>query len=154
MALIPSKKLAIIVLFTGLISLVMGGLFIAQSVVKGNMIKEAMALEKVVYEGEEANGSIHGVIDTPQEAQVMAGILRGHRLERYGRYTELARDDPKRQTILSAMTMENSLNLAQLSYGLTEVVKATGIFMIITGLALGASGFTAVRSGRKVLTSA
>ena len=73
------------------------------------------------------------------EAQFMANTLREHRLD-LGVYSELARDDPRRDTILKAMTMENSLNLAQLGYGMTTVVVISGIYMAIMGIALGGAG--------------
>ncbi len=141
-----NKKLVVIVLLVAIISIAMGGFFISQGVSKGNLVVEAMRLEKVTYGG--ADGEIDGIIDTPQEAQIMAGILREHRLDSYGYYSELERDDPDRETILKAITMENSLNLAQLAYGLSDVVKATGAFMIIIGLALGVTGY-ALRSTAK-----
>ena len=71
----------------------------------------------------------------------MAEILREHRTTDYGYYSELKRDDPNRDQILKALTMETSLNLAQLSYGLVTVVEVNGVFMIIVGLALGTVAF-------------
>ena len=142
-----SKKLAIIVLLVGAVSVVMGGIFIFQGIDKGNLVIEAMCLEKVEYGG--ADGTIEGIVDTPEEAQVMAGILREHRMENYGYYTELARDDPKRDGILKAMTMENALNLAQVGYGLSQVVILTGIFMVIIGLTLGVGAVSVIRSSKQ-----
>lgn len=147
MAIVPSRKLAFLILVLSLISFVVGGVFIAQGFDKSRLITEAMRLEKATYAGEDAKGAkgaIVGVIDTPQEAAAMAEVLKKHRLE-LGTYTELKRDDPKRATILSAMTMENSLNLAQIGFGLTDVVKATGAFMIIVGLALGLGAYSVIR---------
>jgi len=141
-----TKKLGTILILAGIISLVFSGVFVFQSVSKANLITEAMCLENVTYGG--ADGTIDGVIDTPAEAQVMAGILREHRMERYGYYSELERDDPNRETILKAMTMENSLNLAQVGYGLADVVKFTGLFMGLVGVTLVVSGAFVIRSGR------
>lgn len=141
-----SRKLAIVVLLVGVVSVVMGGVFIFESIDKSNLITEAMCLENVEYGG--ADGTIQGIIDTPAEAQVMAGILKEHRFENYGHYTELERDDPNRQKILNAMTMENSLNLAQMGYGLAEVVRYTGIFMVVIGLTLGVSTVSVIRSSK------
>jgi hypothetical protein len=112
----------------------LSGVFIFQGISKSNMIVEAMRLEKVSYGS--ADGSIDGLIDTPTEAATMAGILKEHRMDNYGYYSELARDDPNRQTILNAMTMENSLNLAQMGYGLAQVVQANGLYMGMMGLTL------------------
>jgi hypothetical protein len=146
MAFTIGKKLALFVLVMGVVSIGMGGIFIFQGIDKGNLIISSMCAENIEYGG--ADGEIVGIIDTPHEAQVMAGILREHRVERYGNYAQLERDDPNRQTILNAMTMENSLNLAQLGYGLSQVVLATGIFMLIVGITLGV-GAVSILSHRK-----
>jgi hypothetical protein len=129
-----TKKLAAFLLVAGIISIVLSGVFIFQGFSKSNMIVDAMRTEKVTYGG--ADGEIDGVIDTPTEAATMAGILREHRMENYGYYSELERDDPGRESIITAMTMENSLNLAQMGYGLAQVVQATGLFMGLMGLTL------------------
>jgi len=142
-----NKKLVVTVLLVAIISIAMGGFFISQGIGKSNLIIEAMRLEQVTYGG--ADGEIDGIVDTPQEAQIMANILREHRLESYGHYSELERDDPNRETILKALTMENSLNLAQLGYGLCDVVKATGAFMIAIGLTLGVTVVSMISQGRR-----
>ena len=141
-------KLAMIALVVfAVISLVFGGIFIYQGVNANSMLTQAIASEKVTYTAADANGAIKGVIDTPEEAVVMSSILREHRLKDYGYYAELKRDDPKRDQILKAITMETSLNLAQLGFGLATVVQVTGVFMIVMGLALGTVAFT-LRPGK------
>ena len=141
-----SRNLGIIVLILGVVALSLGAVFIVQGVAKSNMITEAMRIEQVTYNGE--NGEVVGTIDTPEEAQFMANTLREHRLD-IGLYTALERDDPRRDTILKAMTMENSLNLAQLGYGMTTVVIISGVSMVIMGFALGGTGLGLYRlSGR------
>ncbi|MBI2847966.1 MAG: hypothetical protein HYX83_02210 [Chloroflexi bacterium] len=67
-------------------------------------------------------------------------MLKGHRHE-LGRYTELARDDPKRATIISAMTLENTLHLAHQGEGFIRIATISGISMIVMGLALGGTVF-------------
>ena len=142
-----SKKVAGLVLVAALVSIAIGGLFIAQAFAKADLITETMVEQKVTYGG--AEGGIDGLVDTPQEAATMASILEEHRVTNLGYYTELARDDPNRQTILNAMTMENSLNLAVMGYGLTDVVKGSGAFMIIVGLTFGAIAVSSLRKGEK-----
>ncbi len=126
------KIIATTLILAGSISLIFGGIFILQGFSKSNLITEAMRIEKAIYGS--AEGEIVGVLDASHEAQVMADVLREHRLERYGFYTELERDEPKRETILKAMTMESALNMAVLGYGVTDVVKANGAFMDIIGI--------------------
>ena len=137
-----SSKLAVIVLlFFAVISVAMGAVFISQGIAKNDLLIQALAAEKVAYAAPDANGAIKGVIDTPEEAAVMSGVLKDHRVNDYGYYSELKRDDPKRDQILKAITMETSLNLAQMGFGLVTVVESTGAFMIVMGLALGTVAF-------------
>lgn len=134
-------KAVIVLLVLAVISLAFGAMFIYQGVNASDMLTKALVAEKVSYTADDAKGAIKGVIDTPEEAVVMSSILREHRLKNYGYYAELKRDDPKRDQILKAITMENSLNLAQLGFGLATVIIVTGVFMIVTGLALGMVAF-------------
>ena len=137
-----SAKIGMIVLLIfAVVCLAFGAVFIQQGISKNQLITQALAFEKVKYGGEDAQGAIVDVIDTPKEAMVMAEILREHRTTDYGYYSELKRDDPNRDQILKALTMETSLNLAQLSYGLVTVVEVNGVFMIVVGLALGTVAF-------------
>ena len=129
-------------LVLGVISIALGSFFIYQGLNKAALITETMKEENITYGA--ADGSIQGIIDTPTEAASMAAILKEHRLAQ-GNYAELDRTDPKRQTILNAMTMENSLTLAEMGYGLTQVVEGTGAFMLLVGIALGTSGVVGLR---------
>ncbi len=131
-----NRNLGRVVLLLGVVALVIGAVFIGQGIVKNTMITEAMQEEQITYGGAE---EIDGVINTAAEAELMAGVLKEHRME-LGVYSELDREDPQRASILNAMTMENSLNLAQLGYGVVTVVIVSGIFMVIIGLAVSGTG--------------
>lgn len=135
-------KLAMIALIVfAVISLAFGSIFIYQGLNANDMLIKALVAEKVTYTADDAKGAIKGVIDTPEEAVVMSDILRDHRIKDYGYYAALKRDDPKRDQILKAITMETSLNLAQLGFGLATVVTVTGVFMVVMGAALGVVAF-------------
>ncbi len=144
-----NRNLGKVVLLLGLVALVIGVVFIGQGIVKNTMITEAMQVEQITYGGAE---EIEGVIDTAAEAELMAGVLKEHRME-IGIYSELDREDPQRDTILKAMTMENSLNLAQLGYGMVTVVIVSGIFMVIIGIAVSGTGLMLYRLGGKASLS-
>ena len=138
------RYLAVIVLLLGVVTLALGITFIVQGASVRAMIMERVVAERATSE---ADGVV-GIIDTPEEVKATEVYLRGHRTD-IGYYTELDRDDPKRATILKAMTMENSMNLATLSYGVSTVVTVTGVFMIIVGIALVGTGLGLHRlSGR------
>jgi hypothetical protein len=125
------RKLAVVVLLLGLVSLALGGFFVQLGIQKANYLTEKMAAQNITYTG--AGGAINGAIDTPQEAQAMADVLQEHSAA-IGNYSKLAKDDPNRQQILNAMTMTTSLELAVMGFGLTQVVEASGAFMILVGL--------------------
>ncbi len=125
-----NRKIAVVVIVMGLLSFALGGFFVQQGFAKANMLTEKMADQQITYTG--AGSTIQGVIDTPQEAQAMADVLGEHSAA-IGNYSKLAKDDPNRQTILNGMTMINSLELAVMGYGLTDVVKAAGAFMFLVG---------------------
>ncbi len=140
-----NRRLGRIVLLLGLVALVIGVAFIGQGIAKNTMITEAMQVEQITYGGAE---EIDGVIDTATEAELMASVLKEHRLD-IGVYSELDREAPERDTILKAMTMENSLNLAQLGYGVVTVVIVSGIFMVIIGIAVSGTGLMLYQLGGK-----
>lgn len=150
MTICNTRILGTLLIIVGLISLGIAGAFIYQGFDKGNLIIESMKAEQVEYGA--ADSTITGIIDTPQEAQVMASILRQHRVENYGYYSKLDRTDPNRDQILKAITMETSLNLAQLGYGLTDVIKATGAYIGLLGITLCVSGVFLARSRKSPLS--
>ena len=136
------KTLSVLVLVVGLAALALGGFFIQQGFSRAQDITDKMIEANITYGG--AGGDIIGIIDTPVEARVMADILTEHSQE-IGNYSEMSRDDPNRQTVLNALTMTNSLQMAVMGYGLTDVVKAVGGFMVLAGLAFGAIAVQGLR---------
>jgi hypothetical protein len=134
------KKVAALVVVMGVVSILLGGFFVQQGFAKANMLSDRMDAAKITYGA--AGSTIDGIIDTPVEAQAMADTLTEHQAA-LGNYAEMKRDDPNRQTYLNAQTMITSLELAVTGFGLTDVVKASGAFMVLTGvtfLAIGGTG--------------
>jgi len=140
------KGFGTVVVIAGIVSLVISGIFFYQGVSKANLIFSAMQDEKVEYAN--AKG-IEGIVDNAQEAEIMAGVLKEHRMTRYGTYGSLKRDDPKREEIIKAITLESSLHLARMGYGLTQLVQGIGAFIGMIGLLLIGGGVILVRSTRE-----
>ncbi len=141
-----SRFLAGVVLFLGVVSLVMGTVFIVQGMAKTNMLKEEMRAEQVTYllpEEEVAKGN---VVDTAEEAEKVANTIREHRHQIAPTYEDLLAGErfdptnPKHLSYAQALNMENYLYLAVAGFGLTTVVIASGAFMVIMGIALGGTG--------------
>lgn len=57
--------------------------------------------------------------------------------------------DSKQLTYAQALNLENYLYLAVTAFGVFTVVKTTGAFMIMMGLALGATGYALWSTGRE-----
>ena len=147
------RKLAIVVVLLGVVGIAMGGVFVGQGVVKNNQLVEAMQVEQVrlpLQEGKEPS-----LIDSSAEAQAAGDLIREHRRGIAPTYQELlgeGRFDPTNPQHLSyaqALNMENYLYLAVVGFGLIQSVMASGAFMIITGLALGATGLVLLRLARE-----
>ena len=140
-----SRNLAIIVVFLGVVGIIMGGVFIGLGVDRDNELKEAMRIENVGLgiDDAETEGL---VIDSLEEARKAGDTIREHRRGIAVTYEDLLggeRFDPtntKHLTYAQALNLENYLYLAVVAFGLTQSVIASGVFMVITGIALGATG--------------
>lgn len=148
------RKLAIAVALLGVIGIVFGGVFIAQGIAKQNLIQTAMREEKVTYllpEEEIAKGN---VIDTAAEAEKVANTVKEHRHSIAPSYDALMAGgkydptNPQHLLYSQAINLENYLYLGVLGLGLTQVVTASGVFMVVTGLALGGTGLALLRLGK------
>lgn len=141
-----SRYLAIMVLLAGVVGVVIGSVFIAQAVEKSNWMKEAMHVEKVTLGLDESAVTEGEVVDSLEEAQVAGDVIREHRRNIASTYEELLAGgrfdptNPKQLSYAQALNMENYLYLAVLGFGVTTVIIGSGVFMIITGLALGTTG--------------
>lgn len=146
-----NRYLAILVVIFGVVSVVIGSVFIAQGVEKSSWMKEAMRLEKVTLTLSDEQIAKGEVIDTLEEAQAAGDTIREHRRNIAPTYEELlggGRFDPTNPQQLSyaqALNMENYLYLAVLGFGVTTVIMGTGAFMIIMGVALGTTGVVLFR---------
>jgi len=145
-----SRYLAIVVLLLGVVSLAIGAAFIVQGQAKAAFLRDALQQEQVTLGV--AGG---GIIDTAAEAQAAADTVRSHRHAIAPSYSDLlgsGRFDPTNPlhlTYAQAINLENTLYLAVLGFGLTDVVIASGAFMIVTGIALGGTGVVLFHLARR-----
>ena len=129
----------------GLVSIVIGAVFVGQGIAKNNQLKEAMRVERVGL-GIEGAAEKGEVIDSLEEAMVAGDTIREHRRGIAATYEDLlgeGRYDPNNPDHLryaQALNLENYLYLAVVAFGLTTVTMASGAFMVVTGVALGLTG--------------
>ena len=147
-----NKSLAIIVLLLGVVAVVIGAVFIGQGVSKDNQLKEAMWIEQVTL-GVGDTELEDEVIDSLEEAQKAGDTIREHRRGIAPTYNELLGGgrynptDPEHLTYAQALNLENYLYLAVVAFGLTQAVTASGVFMVVAGIALDGTGMVLYRLG-------
>jgi len=149
-----TRSLVLVVLVAGVVAIVMGAVFIGLGVSRDNQLKEAMRVEHVTLGIEsELEGE---VIDSLPEAQKAGDAIREHRRGIAMSYSDLLGEgrydptNPEHLTYAQALNLENYLYLAVVAFGLTQAVTATGVFMVITGIALGGTGMMLYRLNQKV----
>ena len=139
------RRLAVGVLLLGVVGVVMGAVFIGLGVARNSELKEAMRVEHVSLgiEAAEVKGQ---VIDSLEEAKEAGDTIREHRRGIATTYEDLLGGgrfdptDPNQLTYAQALNLENYLYLAVVAFGLVQSVTASGVFMVFTGIALGATG--------------
>jgi hypothetical protein len=151
-----NRYLAILVIFLGLVGLVLGGVFIGEGFAKNNLIVERMKIEKVTLALDPNNPDVVTQINNAADAQAAADTIAAHRRAIAPTYQDLlnmsnGRFDPTNSvdlTYAQAMNLENYLYMAVTAFGLIQVTAAAGVFMVVTGLALGGAGLLLYRMNR------
>jgi hypothetical protein len=147
------KKLALGIIVLAAITFLVGAAFIYEGFDKQNLIVTAMRQEKITL-GIDPKETTN-VIDSMDEAQKAADTVREHRHKIAPTYGDLLggksydATNPTQLTYTQAMNLENYLYTAVSSFGLIQVVFASGGFMILTALALGASGYALLLISKK-----
>lgn len=148
------RNLSIIIVLLGVAAIVVGVAFIGLGVARNYELKEAMRVEHVTLgiEGQETSQ----VIDSLNESKVAGDTIRDHRrgiAPTYEALLEGGRYDPtnaQQLTYAQALNLENYLYLAVVAFGLTQAVMGTGAFMVLTGLAIGATGVALYQVQRRL----
>ena len=149
-----TRSLAILVMLLGLVAIVIGGVFIGQGIAKNNLIVERMEIEQVTLALDPEKPNVYTTITDIDSAQKAADIIAEHRRNIAPTYQDLLageRYDPTNPAHLSyaqAMNLENYLYLAVASFGLVQVALASGVVMVVVGLALGGTGGVLLRISR------
>lgn len=139
------SPLSMIVMIMAVVALVMGIFFIAQGVIKADWMRGTMRIEQVTLGLDETAVADGEFVDSAGEAQAAGDTIREHRRGIAPTYDELLgggrfnSTNPEHLTYAQALNMENYLYLAVLGFGVTDIVIASGAFMIAMGIALSAT---------------
>jgi hypothetical protein len=121
--------------------------FTKQSYLVDTMKQENITLGMLGINGPEANQ----IIDSASTAQLAGETVREHRHSIASNYEELLGgkqfdpSNPKELTYAQAINLENYLFLGVAAFGMVDIALATGGFMLVTALAMGATGFTLLK---------
>ena len=143
------SMLGLVVIILGIIALAMGIVFVQQGFEREAWLTQTMASEQIALP--DGSGTI---VDNAALAEAAGDIVREHRHGIAPTYGDLLGDehfnptDPMQLTYAQALNLENYLYLAVTAFGFFTVVKASGAFMIVMGLALGATGYSLWSLGR------
>jgi hypothetical protein len=143
------RNLSLVVIFFGIIALAMGIVFVQQGFDKEAWLLQTMRQEQIQMPDESGT-----IVDNAALAQAAGDIVREHRHGIAPTYGDLLGGehfnptDPTQLTYAQAMNIENYLYLAVTAFGVFTVVKATGAFMILMGLALSATGYALMKGSR------
>lgn len=143
------RYLGLVVIIFGIIALAMGIVFVQQGFDKEAWLAQTMRQEQITMP--DGSGTI---VDNARLAEAAGDIVREHRHGIAPTYGDLLGGenfnptDPAQLTYAQAMNIENYLYLAVTAFGVFTVVKAAGAFMIVMGLALGATGYALWSLGR------
>jgi hypothetical protein len=143
------RNLGLVVILIGVVAIAMGIVFIVEGFVQESWLVAAMNEEQIAMP--DGSGTI---VNDSQLAQKAGDLVREHRHTISPTYGDLLGGknfdptNPTQITYLQAMNIENYLYLAVTAFGVFTVVKATGAFMILMGIGLGATGYALWRKSQ------
>jgi len=145
------KILSLLVMVAGVAAVAIGVVFITEGIMKNNLIVDRMNVEKVSLALDPNQPGVYTPINNSEDAQKAADTIASHRRAIAPTYQDLlkgGRFDSTNATHLTyaqAMNLENYLYMAVTAFGLIQVAMASGVFMVIVGLAVGGAGFVLYR---------
>jgi hypothetical protein len=141
--------LGLVVIILGIIGLAVGIVFVQQGFAQESWLEQTMNQEQITMP--DGSGT---VINNEATARAAGDLVRQHRHSIAPTYGDLLGGqnfdptNPTQLTYAQALNLENYLYLAVTAFGVFTVVKVTGAFMIVMGLALGATGYALWRISR------
>jgi len=126
--------------------ILVGGILIAAGVVTWFAVRSQLAAEHITV-SQDASAFAGDEVDGPFTAYVEANTIEKHALDATGgkTYAELAQNDPKRQTAMTASFLRASLYTSVVAFGVAAMAAAIGVVLILIGWALRSVVETDVR---------
>jgi hypothetical protein len=120
-----------------ILSVVLGSLLIIGGVATWIVVSTTLADQKIVV-SDDASCLAGDEVDGPFSAYCQAKVIDKHALEATGglRYAQLDKDDPKRQTAMTASFLQASLFTSVVAFGVAAMAIAVGVLFILIGLGI------------------
>jgi hypothetical protein len=117
--------------------IIAGAIFIVAGVVTWFVVRDQLADEKIVV-SDDAERFGGWDVDGPFTAYAEADAIKGHALEASGgkTYAQLDREDPTRQTVMTASFLRSSLFTSVVAFGVAFMAAGLGLVLIGIGAAL------------------
>ena len=122
--------LALGLLFVGL-----GAMFIFTGLEAKDTIRVALMEENVITSADAVEFGVPAgvLVNDATTAEAQAEVIKMHSFDRYGRYSDMDRDDPNRAAYIKGLTLRNSLNMAVMGFGIADLAIGTGAMIILMG---------------------
>jgi hypothetical protein len=119
------------------LSIVIGSLLIIGGVATWIVVSNTLADQKITV-SDDASCLAGDDVDGPFSAYCQATVIDKHALEATGglRYAELGREDPKRQTAMTASFLQASLFTSVVAFGVAAMAIAVGVLFLLIGLGM------------------
>jgi hypothetical protein len=119
------------------LSIVIGSLLIIGGVATWIVVSNTLADQKITV-SDDASCLAGDDVDGPFSAYCQAMVIDKHALEATGglRYAELGREDPKRQTAMTASFLQASLFTSVVAFGVAAMAIAIGVLFVLIGLGM------------------
>jgi hypothetical protein len=117
--------------------IVAGAIFIVAGAVTWFVVQDQLADERIVV-SDDAERFAGDAVDGPLTAYAEANVIEKHALEASGgkTYSELDREDPTRQTVMTASFLRSSLFTSVVAFGVALMAAGLGVVLIAIGAAL------------------
>ena len=117
--------------------IVAGAVFIVAGAVTWVVVRDQLADEKIVV-SDDAERFAGWEVDGPFTAYAEADAIEGHALESSGgqTYAELDREDPTRESVMTASFLRSSLFTSVVAFGVAVMAAGLGLVLIGIGVAL------------------
>jgi hypothetical protein len=121
----------------GILTLIAGIVLIVAGAFTWFVVSDQLKAENITV-SEDASCAAGDTVDGPISAYCQAQVIAKHALEATGgkTYAELGRDDPTRNTAMTASFLRASLFTSVVSYGVAAMAVGLGVVFILIGVAL------------------